>query len=101
MRTSSGGSVQSVTSDSVGGVEGPGSKQREGCSMTSAPLVEVKTGTRLISVCGPPTASQGIQMLYDAPSSVGDECLVNCSGVKAYLRSGTLLSGFCVLLLYA
>src|SRR2546430_10919034 len=39
-RTSSAGSVQSVTRESVGGVEGPGSKFREGCSITSAPLLD-------------------------------------------------------------
>src|SRR5437762_403633 len=86
------GIVASMIRDSLGAVLGPGSKFREGCSITSAPLVAVKIGTRLISACGCPMASQGIQMLYDAPSSVGVKCDLNCSGVKANLRSGTLLS---------
>ena len=54
-----------------GGVFGPGSTFREVCPTTMCPAVEVKIGTRLISVCGPPTSSQSIHTLYDAPNSVG------------------------------
>jgi hypothetical protein len=47
----------------VAGVEGPGSRFFDPWPMTSCPLLAVKAGTRLISTCGPPTASHGIQML--------------------------------------
>jgi hypothetical protein len=70
-RISIGGSVELVIRDSPAGVEGPGSRLREGWPITSAPLDDVKIGTRLISVCGWPAESHGIQMLYEAPSSVG------------------------------
>ena len=71
-RISTAGSVQSTTEEVVCGVLGPGTMLREGWPMTSAPLEDVNSGTRLISACGWPTASQGIQMLYDAPISVGE-----------------------------
>jgi hypothetical protein len=61
--------------------------------MTSCPPDDVNTGTRLISICGWPTGSHGIQMLYEAPRFVALKCCVNCSGVKANLRSGGLPAG--------
>jgi len=57
--------------------------------MTTSPSVEVKTGSKLTDFLTPPTSSQGSQMLYEAPKSLGVKCSVNCSAVKTNLRSGT------------
>jgi len=67
----SGAGIPCVAYDDASGDDGPGSRLRDDWPITSAPLVAVKMGTRLISVCRSPAASHGIQMLYDAPSSVG------------------------------
>ncbi|MBC8868272.1 MAG: hypothetical protein H8E44_02585 [Planctomycetes bacterium] len=58
--------------------------------MTTLPSAEVKTGSRVIALQTPPTSSNGSQMLYDAPNSLGLKYCVNCSGVKTNLRSGAL-----------
>ena len=47
-----------------------------------------------MSAWDPPTASHGIQMLYDAPSCVALKCFLNCSEVKAKRLSGTWLADF-------
>lgn len=57
--------------------------------MTTFPALDVKTGTRETLTDGPSSGPQGIQTLYDAPSSVGLKWPLNCSGVKANLRSGS------------
>jgi hypothetical protein len=71
-RISIAGSVPSTIDEVVGGVFGPGSEERDDWPITSAPLDDVKIGTRLISACGLPISSHGSQMLYDAPISVGE-----------------------------
>jgi hypothetical protein len=50
-----------VVEPSVGA--GPGRTLRDDSPMTICPLVAVKIGIRLISACGRPTSSQGIQTL--------------------------------------
>lgn len=74
---------------SAGSVSGPGSRFRDCWPVRTPPPALVKIGSSEISACGLPTASQGIQMLYDAPSWVGLKCFLNCSAVNAKRLSGT------------
>lgn len=59
------------------------------CPITTCPEELVNTGIKLTDFSAPPASSQESQTLYEAPSPDSLKCVVNCSGVKAYLRVGT------------
>jgi hypothetical protein len=60
--------------------------------MVPPPSLGMKRQIRLISIVGPFTSPQGSQKLYESPSLPSLWCVSTSSGVKTYLRLGTVFS---------